>query len=94
MLRAFLVWSNEQLLNKEIEHLWNLFHHTNGSAKAVNQNNGQSTQLVKITEIHQDYVSKSFLLTLPYKEKREGANQLVISPKKLKGYSPITTRER
>ena len=72
LLRAILVCSNEQLLNKEIEHLWNLFHHTNGSTKAINQNNGQSTQLVKITESHQDYVSKSFLLTLPYKEKRGG----------------------
>ena len=72
LLRAFLVCSNEHLLNKEMEHLWNLFDHTNGSTKAVNQNNEQSTQLVKITESHQDYVSKSFLLTLPYKEKRGG----------------------
>ena len=37
LLRAFVVCSNEQLLNREIEHLQNVFHHTNGYPKAVIQ---------------------------------------------------------
>ena len=75
LLRAFVVCSNEQLLNKEIEHLQNVFHHTNGYPKAVIQNviskakEEQPAQSVKITERHQDDVSKSYLLTLPYKGK-------------------------
>ena len=36
LLRAFVVCSNEELLNKEIEHLRNVFYHTN--QKAVIQN--------------------------------------------------------
>ena len=38
LLRAFVVCSNEQLLNNEIEHLRNVIHHTNGYPKAVIQN--------------------------------------------------------
>ena len=80
LLRAFVVCSNEQLLNKEIEHLQNVFHHTNGYQKAVIQNviskvkEEQSAQSFKITESHQDDVSKSYLLSLPYKGKRGGKN--------------------
>ena len=76
LLRAFVICSNEQLLNKEIEHVRNVFHDTNGYPKAVIQNvlskvkEEQSAQSVKITESHQDDVSKSYLLTLPYKGKR------------------------
>ena len=76
LLRAFVVCSNEQLLNRAIEHLRNVFHHTNDYAKAVIQNviskvkEEQSTRLVNITGSHQDDVSKSYLLTLPYKRKR------------------------
>ena len=76
LLRAIVVCSNEQLLNKEIEHLRNVFHHTNGYPKAVIQNaiskveEEQSVQSVKITESRQDDVSKSYLLTLPYMGKR------------------------
>ena len=76
LLRASVVCSNEQLLNKEIEHLQNVFRHTNGYPKAVIQNviskvkEQQSTQSVKIKESHQDDFSNSYLLTLPYKGKR------------------------
>ena len=76
LLRAFVVCSNEQLLNRAIEHFRNVFHHTNGYPKAVIQNvisnvkEEQSTRLVNITGSHQDDVSKSYLLTLPYKGKR------------------------
>ena len=38
LLRAFVVCSNEQLLNKETEQLRNEFHHTNDYPKAVIQN--------------------------------------------------------
>ena len=38
LLRAFVVGSNEQLLNREIEHLRNVFSHTNGYLKGVIQN--------------------------------------------------------
>ena len=38
LLRAFVLCSNEQLLNREVEHLWNVFHHTNGYPKAVIEN--------------------------------------------------------
>ena len=71
-----MVCSNEQLLNKEIEHLQNVFRHTNGYPKAVIQNviskvkEQQSAQSVKIKESHQDDFSNSYLLTLPYKGKR------------------------
>ena len=34
----FVACFNEQLLNKEIEQLRNVFHHTNGYPKAVIQN--------------------------------------------------------
>ena len=77
LLRAFVVCSNEQLLNRAIEHFRNVFHHTNDYPKAVIQNviskvkEEQSTRLVNITGSHQDDVSKSYLLTLPYKGKRE-----------------------
>ena len=87
LLRAFVVCSNEQLLNKEIEHLRNVFHHTNRYPKAVIHNviskvkEEESAQSVKITESHQDDVSKSYLLTLPYKEKR-GEKHFVTLPKK------------
>ena len=53
-----------------------VFHHSNGYPKAVIQNviskvkEEQSTPLVNITGSHQDDVSKSYLLTLPYKGKR------------------------
>ena len=76
LLRAFVVCSNEQLLNRAIEDLRNVFHHTNDYAKAVIQNviskvkEEQSTPLVNITGSHQDDVSKSYLLTPPYKGKR------------------------
>ena len=76
LLRAFVVCSNEQSLNRGIEHLRNVFHHTNGYPKAVIQNvisnvkEEQSTPLVNITGSHQDDVSKSYLLTPPYKGKR------------------------
>ena len=75
LLRAFVVCSNEQLLNREIEHLRNVFHHTNGHPKAVIQNviskvkEEQSTPFVNITGSHRDDVSKSYLLTLPCKGK-------------------------
>ena len=78
LLRAFVVCSNEQLLNRAIEHFRNVFHHTNDYAKAVIQNviskvkEEQSTRLVNITGSHQDDVSKSYLLTLPFKGKRGG----------------------
>ena len=76
LLRTFVVCSNKQLLNKEIEHLRNVFYYTNGYPKTVTQNiiskvkEEQSAPSVNITESHQDYVCKSYLLTLPYKEKR------------------------
>ena len=38
LLRAFVVCSNEQSLNRGTEHLRNVFHHTNGYPKAVIQN--------------------------------------------------------
>ena len=72
LLRAFVVCSNEQLLNREIEHL-KCISHTNGYPKAVIQNviskvkEKQSTPFVHITGSHWDDVSKSYLLTLPYK---------------------------
>ena len=58
LLRAFVVCSNEQLLNKEIEHLRNVVRHTSGYPKALIQNviskvkEEQSAQSVKITESH------------------------------------------
>ena len=76
LLKAFVVCSNEQLLNTKIEHLQNVFHHTNGYPKAVIQNviskvkGEQSTLFVNIRGSHQDDVSKSYLLILPYEEKR------------------------
>ena len=72
LLRAFVVCSNEQLLNREIEHL-KCISQTNGYPKAVIQNviskvkEKQSTPFVHITGSHRDDVSKSYLLTLPYK---------------------------
>ena len=53
-------------LNKEIEKLQNVFHHTNGYLKAVIQNviskvkEEQSTPSVNVTESHQDDVCKLF----------------------------------
>ena len=41
----------------------------------------QSTPFVNITESHQDDVSKSYLLSLPYKGKR-GEKHFVTLPKK------------
>ena len=73
---AFVVCSNEQLINKEIEHLRNVFHHTNGYPKAVIQNaiskvkEEQSAPSGNTTGSHQDVIPKSYLLTLPYKGKR------------------------
>ena len=67
---------NEQSLNREIEHLRNVFLHTNGYQKPVIQNvisevkEEQSTPFVNITGSHRDDVSKSYLLTLPYKWRR------------------------
>ena len=87
LLRAFVVCSNEQLLNREVEHLRNAFHHTNGYPKAVTENviskvkEEQSAPFVNITESHQDDVSKSYLLSLPYKGKR-GEKHFVTLPKK------------
>ena len=76
LLRAFTICSNEQLLNRKTEHLRNVFHHTNGYPKAGIQNfiskakEEQFTLFVHITGSHQDDVSKSCLLTHPYKGKR------------------------
>ena len=87
LLRTFVVCSNEQLLNMEIEHLRNVFDHTNSYPKAVIQNviskvrEEQSAPLVNIKVSHQDDVSKSYLLTLPYKGKR-GEKTLRNIPKK------------
>ena len=87
LLRAFVVCSNEQLLNRDIEHLRNAFHHTNGYPKAVIQNliskvkEEQSIPFVNITGSHRDEVSKSYLLTFPYKGKR-GEKHLVTLPEK------------
>ena len=59
-----------------MEHLQTVFHHTNGYPKAVIQNviskvkEEQSTQFINIIGSHQVDVSKSYLLTLPYKGKR------------------------
>ena len=74
LLRTFVVCSNKQLLNKEIEHLRNVFYYTNGYPKTLTQNiiskvkEEQSAPSANITESHQD--CKSYLLTLPYKGKR------------------------
>ena len=38
LLKAFVVCSNEQLLNEEIKHLRNVFYHTNGYPKPIIQN--------------------------------------------------------
>ena len=76
LLRAFVVCSNEQQLNRKTEHLRNMLHHINAYPKAVVQNviskvkKEQSASSVRITESHQDDVSKNYLLTLPYKGKR------------------------
>ena len=57
-----MVCSNEQLLNRKMEHLRNVFHHTNGYPKAVIQNviskvkEEQSASLVNITGSQQDDV--------------------------------------
>ena len=97
LLRAFAACSNEQLPNREIEHLWNVFHYTNGYPKAVIENviskvkEEQSTPFVNITESHQDDVSKSYLLSLPYKGKR-GEKHFVTLPKKWTRYFPINTK--
>ena len=75
LLRAFVVCSNEQLLNKGIKHLRNVFHHSNGYPKAVIQNviskvkEEQSITSIIITESHKDDISKSYLLNLLYKGK-------------------------
>ena len=69
-----MVCSNKQLLNKEIEHLQNVFYYTNVYPKTLTQNiiskvkEEQSSPSVNITASHQD--CKSYLLTLPYKGKR------------------------
>ena len=74
LLRTFVVCSNKQLLNKEIEHLRNVFYYTNVYPKTLTQNiiskvkEEQSSPSVNITGSHQD--CKSYLLTLPYKGKR------------------------
>ena len=71
-----MVCFNEQLLNREIEHLRNIFHHTNGCPKAVIQNvilkvkEEESTPFVNIIGSQRDDVFKSYLLTRPYKGKR------------------------
>ena len=75
LLRAFVVCFNKQLLNREIGHLRNVFHHTNGYPKAVIQNvilevkEEQYTPFINITGSHRDGVSKSYLLTPQYKGK-------------------------
>ena len=57
-----MVCSNEQLLNRKMEQLRNVFHHTNGYPKAVIQNviskvkEEQSASLVNITGSQQDDV--------------------------------------
>ena len=57
-----MVCSNEQLLNRKMEHLRNVFHHTNGYPTAVIQNviskvkEEQSASLVNITGSQQDDV--------------------------------------
>ena len=56
LLRAFVIFFNKQLLNKEIEHILYVFHHSDGYPKSVFQNviskdkHEQSTPSVKITE--------------------------------------------
>ena len=56
LLRAFVICFNKQLLNKEIEHILNVFRHSDGYPKSVFQNvisknkHEQSTPSVKITE--------------------------------------------
>ena len=71
----------EQLLNREMEHLRNIFHHTNGYPNAAIRivfskvKEEQSTPFVHITGSHRDDVSKNYLLTLSYKGKR-GENTL------------------
>ena len=61
-----MVCSNEQLLDREIEHLRNVFHHTNGYPKAAIQNfiskvkEEQYTTFVNITGSHRYDVSKSY----------------------------------
>ena len=94
-----MVGSNEQLLNREIEHLRNVFHHTNGYLKGVIQiviwkvKEEQSTQFVNITGSHRDDVSKSYVLTLPYKGKK-GEKHFVALPKKWTRYFPMTKKQR
>ena len=64
LLRAFVVYSNEQLLNKEIKHLWNVFHHTSGYPKVAIQNvTSKFAPSVNITGSHQGDVSKGYLRT-------------------------------
>ena len=70
LLRVFVVCSNEELLNQEIEHLRNVFHHSNCYPKAVIQNviskvkEEQSTSSVHITESYYNDVAKNYLFTL------------------------------
>ena len=84
-----MVCPNEQLLHKEIEHLRNVFHHTNAYQLVIQnviskfkEEFAPSAQSVTVTESHQDDTSKSyFLLTLTYKENRE-EKHFVALPKK------------
>ena len=82
-----MVCSNEQLLNKEIEHLRNAFHHTNGYPKAVIQNGilkvkeEQSTPSVNIKESHQDDFLRDIYLFSHIKGKEE-KKHFGILPKK------------
>ena len=53
----------------------------------------QSIPSVNIRERHQDDVSKSYLLILPYKGKR-GGKHFVTLRKKWTGYFPINRKQR
>ena len=92
-----MVCSKEQLLNREIEHLRNIFHHTNGYPKAVIENviskvkQNQSTPFVNITGSLRDDVSKSYLPTHPYEGKR-GKKYFVTLPKKWARYFAINKK--
>ena len=72
LLRAFVVCPTEQLLHKEIEHLQNVFHHTNAYQLVIqnviskfNEEFAPSAQSVTVTESHQDDISKSYFFTNP-----------------------------
>ena len=70
-----MVYSNEQLLNKEIKHLWNVFHHTSGYPKVTIQNvTSKFAPSVNITGSHQGDVSKGYLRTFHARGTEGGKN--------------------